>query len=148
MNNLRPFFLITAVASLLAAGLVAAQEKADSNSSSCCEQSQPSRTVMVNGVAEPVYRTGKGVSIPRATYQPSPEYSDKARKRKIEGIVMLSAVVTSTGGVSDIHVTKGLGYGLDEKAVQALSRWKFEPAMKDGKPVSVEIVIEQNFRLY
>lgn len=122
---------------------------ASSNPSApCCEQSEPSRTVVVNGVAEPVYRTAKGLSIPRPTYQLEPEYSDKARKRKIEGIVMLSAVVTSTGEVADIHVTQGLGYGLDEKAVQALSRWKFQPAMKDGKPVSVEIEIEQNFHLH
>jgi len=104
---------------------------------------------MVNGIAEPVYRTGtKGISLPRPTYRPSAEYSEKARKLKIQGQVILSAVVTSAGELADIKVTKSLGYGLDEKAMEPLRRWKFQPAMKDGKPVSVEITIEQDFHLY
>ena len=148
MNPLRQLFPIAAVAVLLAGGLLRAQDKPSDTSAPCCKQSDSQRTVIVNGVAEPVYRTGKGVSIPHATYQPPAEYSDQARKRKIQGIVMLSAVVTSTGDVTDIRVTKSMGYGLDEKAVEALRRWKFLPSMKDGKPVSVEITIEQNFHLY
>lgn len=148
MSIRRQSFVVTIVVALLGTAMAVGQGKPNENSGPCCEQSEPSKTVMVHGVAEPVYRPGKGVSIPRATYQPPAEYSDKARKRKIEGIVMLSAVVTSEGLLTDIRVTKGLGYGLDEKAVQALGRWKFQPAMKDGKPVSVEVVVEQNFHLY
>ena len=125
-----------------------AQEKPADNSSACCSQPNFPDTVMVNGVAEPVYRPGHGVSIPHATYMPMAEYSDKARKKKINGNVMLSAIITSTGEVADVKVEKGLGYGLDEKALEAVRRWKFQPAMKDGKPVSVGIVIETNFRLY
>jgi len=133
----------------LSPALVFCQNEPSNNSAACCPQDNSPRIVLVNGVAEPVYRGGtKGISIPHAIYQPSAEYSEKARKRKIQGTVMLSAVVTSTGEVTEMHVTKALGYGLDEKAVEAVRRWKFQPAMKDGKPVSVSLVIEQNFHLY
>lgn len=125
-----------------------AQGKPADDSSACCSQPSFPPTVMVNGVAEPVYRPGHGISIPHATYMPSPEYSEKARRKKINGNVTLSAIITSTGEVADVRVEKGLGYGLDEKALEAVRRWKFQPAMKDGKPVSVGIMIETNFRLY
>ena len=146
MGTLRRRFL-WGVLGLLSAFAIA-QEKPADNSSTCCGQPDFPQTIIVNGVSEPVYRPGRGISNPRATYMPIAEYSDKARRKKINGNVMLSAIVTSTGEVADPKVEKGLGYGLDEKALEAVRRWKFQPAMKDGKPVSVGIMIQTSFHLY
>ena len=90
----------------------------------------------------------RNVTPPRAIYRPLPEFSDQARKKKIQGVVVLSLIVTVDGTVRDVKVVKGLGYGLDEKAVQAVSQWKFEPALKDGEPIEKEIKVETDFRLY
>ncbi len=108
-------------------------------------------TVTVNGVEEPVYpvyRVVRGITPPRVTFNPDPEFSQEARKKGIQGTVVLTMVVTSEGNTDQIRVTKGIGHGLDEKAVEAVSKWKFQPATKDGKPVSVEIAVEVDFHLY
>jgi len=112
------------------------------------EPAVPGRVVTVNGVEEPVYKPGKGITLPRATYNPNPEFSEEARKKSVEGVVVLSMVVTSEGNTDQIHITHGIGYGLDEKAAEAVSKWKFQPATKDGKPVSVEIAVEVAFHLF
>jgi TonB family protein len=90
----------------------------------------------------------RDVTPPRATYQPNPEYSDKARKKKIQGVVVLSLTVGADGLPHDVKVDKGIGYGLDEKAIEAVSRWKFDPALKDGQPIDKHINVEVQFRLY
>ena len=97
---------------------------------------------------EGVYRPGHGVTAPKATYAPQPEYTDKARKQKINGTVVLTMVVTEEGKVRDIKVTKSLDRGLDKQAIAAVSTWKFEPGTKDGKPVAVQLPVEVDFRLY
>jgi TonB family protein len=108
----------------------------------------PTQTVVVNGVSEPVYKVRDGVTPPRAIYSQDPEFSEEARRQKVQGTVVLDIIVTSAGKATQIRVTQGRGYGLDEKAVEAVSKWKFEPATKDGKPVSVEIAVEVDFRLW
>jgi len=95
-----------------------------------------------------VYRPGKGVSAPRALYDPDPEYSDEARKAKYQGNVVLSVIVDATGHVRDVHVARSLGMGLDEKAIEAVEKWKFAPGMKEGHAVAVQVSVEVNFRLY
>lgn len=94
------------------------------------------------------YRPGRGITAPRAIYDPEPEYSDEARKLRQQGVVILSLIVDPNGRARDIRVARSLGMGLDEKAVEALRNWKFQPGMKDGKPVAVQVNIEVNFRLY
>ncbi len=94
------------------------------------------------------YRVGGGVSAPRAIYQPDPEYSEEARKAKYQGTVILWCVVGPDGRVHEVKVQRSLGLGLDEKAMEAVKTWKFEPAKKDGSPVAVQINVEVNFRLY
>ena len=99
--------------------------------------------------ADIVYKSGtKGVTNPRPIYQPSPDFSEKARKKKFEGVVILSLIITPEGTVRDPVIAKSLGYGLDEKALEAVRKWKFDPATKDGKPVAVRVAVEVNFRLY
>jgi TonB family protein len=95
-----------------------------------------------------LYHVGGGVSAPRAIYDPDPEYSEEARKAKHQGTVILWIVVGPDGRPRDIRVQRALGLGLDEKAVEAVRKWRFAPAMRDGHPVAVEVNIEVNFRLY
>jgi periplasmic protein TonB len=96
-----------------------------------------------------LYQVGGGISAPVATYDPNPDFSDEARRAKYQGVCLVSLIVDAQGNPQDIRVTRALGMGLDEKAVEAVRTWKFKPAMKDGKtPVPVEINIEVNFRLY
>ena len=90
----------------------------------------------------------RNVTPPRAIFNPPPEYSEEARKKKIHGTIVLSLVVTTDGTARDIKVEKGIGYGLDEKAVETVSRWKFSPALKDGEPVEKQIHVEVDFHLF
>ena len=94
-----------------------------------------------------VYRIGHGVSAPRAIYSPDPDYSEEARKAKYQGTLVLYVVVGADGRPHDIRVTRSLGLGLDEKAIEAVRTWKFEPAQKDGQPVAVMVNVEVNFRI-
>jgi len=100
------------------------------------------------GVGGGVFRVGGGVSAPRAIYAPDPEYSEEARKAKYQGTVVLLTVIGPDGRVHDLRVSRSLGMGLDQKAIEAVRKWRFEPAMKDGHPVAVQVNIEVNFRLY
>jgi periplasmic protein TonB len=100
------------------------------------------------GVGGGVFRVGGGVSAPKATFAPDPEYSEEARKAKYQGTCVLWLIVGPDGHPRDIRVSRTLGLGLDEKAIEAVKNWKFEPAMKDGKPVAVQINVEVDFRLY
>ena len=100
------------------------------------------------GIGGGVFRVGGGVSAPRALATPDPEYSEEARRAKHQGVVLLWLIVDSNGRPRDIRVSRSLGMGLDQKAVEAVKNWKFEPAMKDGHPVPVQINVEVNFRLY
>ena len=93
------------------------------------------------------YRIGGGVSAPTVIYQVEPEYSEEARKAKYAGKVMLSIVVDEEGLPQNIRVVRKLGLGLDEKAIEAVQKWRFNPGMKDGKPVPVQATIEVTFRL-
>ncbi len=100
------------------------------------------------GTGGGVFHVGGGVSAPRAIFAPDPDYSEEARKAKYQGTCVLWLVVGPDGRPRDIHVSRTLGLGLDEKAMEAVKQWKFEPAMKDGKPVAVQISVEVTFHLY
>jgi TonB family protein len=99
------------------------------------------------GAGGGVYRAGNGVSQPVPLYHPEPEYSEDARKAKLQGSVLLYIEVDASGKVINPKVVKALGLGLDEKAIEAVLKWKFKPGMKDGKPVVVSATVEVNFRL-
>jgi len=100
------------------------------------------------GIGGGVFRVGGGVSAPRPIVTPEPEYSEEARKAKYQGTCVLWLVVGPDGQTRDIKVARTLGLGLDQKAIEAVKQWKFEPAMKDGKPVAVQVNVEVTFRLY
>jgi TonB family protein len=100
------------------------------------------------GIGGGVFRVGGGVSAPRVLENPSPDYSEEARKAKYQGTVVLWLIVDANGKPRDVRVARSLGMGLDQKAIEAVRLWKFVPAMKDGTPVAVQINVEVNFHLY
>ncbi|HET9305392.1 MAG TPA: energy transducer TonB [Candidatus Sulfotelmatobacter sp.] len=89
-----------------------------------------------------------GVTAPKPIYHPDPEYTDRARKKKINGNIVVSFIVTSEGEVRDAAVTRSLDKDLDKQALAAVRKWRFEPALKDGTPVEVRLSAELTFRLY
>jgi TonB family protein len=99
------------------------------------------------GVGGGAYSIGGGVSPPSVLYRVDPEYSEEARKAKYSGTVVLYIEVDTSGHASNIRVLKAIGLGLDEKAIDAVNKWRFKPGLKDGKPVKVRAQIEVNFRL-
>jgi periplasmic protein TonB len=90
-----------------------------------------------------------GYGEPACYYMPKAEFTDEAVKVKVQGSVEMTAIVTADGRVTDPHVSKGLGFGLDEKAMEAVRTWRCTPARgPDGKPAAVRVIIEQTFSLY
>jgi len=94
-----------------------------------------------------VYRVGKGVSAPAPIQRGEPVYSEEARVAKLQGTVVVQVVIGTDGRAHEAHILRGLGLGLDENAVEAISRWQFKPGEKDGQPVKVAATIEVNYRL-
>ncbi|MDE3201652.1 MAG: TonB family protein [Acidobacteriota bacterium] len=96
-----------------------------------------------------LYRVGGGISAPSVLYAPEAEFSDEARRAKYQGVCLIAVIVDAHGNPVNPRVIRPLGMGLDEKALEAVRKYKFKPAMKDGRtPVPVMINIEVNFRLY
>jgi TonB family protein len=86
---------------------------------------------------------------PVLIYEAKPNYTADARRAEIEGIVEMDAVVLEDGTVGDVVVTKSLDqkYGLDDEALKAMKKWRFKPATKDGKAVTVHVFVEMAFKL-
>jgi TonB family protein len=84
---------------------------------------------------------------PRLLSRIQPDYSEEARRAGVSTIVTLSIVVNTDGVTEDIKVVRGAGFGLDEKAIQAVSNWRFTAGVLKGVPVPVKVTVELNFRL-
>jgi protein TonB len=95
-----------------------------------------------------VYQVGGSVRPPIAIYTPDPEFSEEARKAKFSGNVVVSLIVDANGNPKNVHVLRGVGMGLDEKAVAAVQQYKFKPALQNGKPVAVYLNVEVNFQIF
>jgi len=93
-------------------------------------------------------RIGGGVSAPQVIYSVEPEFSEEARKAKFAGNVLVNLWVDTNGLPSHVRVVRGVGMGLDEKAIEAVKQYRFKPAMENGKPVLVELNIEVNFQIF
>jgi periplasmic protein TonB len=100
------------------------------------------------GTGGDVFRMGQGVTPPRVIYQIDPEFSEEARKAKYQGNCVLGLLVDSNGRPTNIRVLSALGMGLDEKAIESVKNWKFDPGKKDGHDVAMEIAVEVDFHLY
>jgi len=91
-------------------------------------------------------KIGPGVTPPQLVKKKNPKYTRQAREADLQGLVMVEADIGTDGNVQAARVLRPLGMGLDERAVEAVKKWKFKPAMKDGKPVPVQIAVEVLFR--
>jgi protein TonB len=99
-------------------------------------------------VSERPFHVGGNVRPPRVLSQPDPEFSQAARVQRISGNSQIYLVVEPDGTPDDIRIARPAGMGLDEKALEAVSQYRFAPATRDGQPVRVEIYIEVNFQIF
>ena len=93
-------------------------------------------------------KIGGGVSTPVVIYQVEPEFSEEARKAKFMGVVLVNLIVDAQGRPQNVYTLRGVGMGLDEKAIEAVKQYRFKPAMEGGKPVPVTLNIEVNFQIF
>ena len=93
-------------------------------------------------------KIGGGVSAPVVLFAPEPEFSEEARKAKVAGNVLVYLQVGTDGRPKNVRVLRGIGLGLDEKAMEAVRQYKFKPAMENGHPVAVEMNVEVNFQIF
>lgn len=100
-----------------------------------------------NGTVSDVYEPGDGVTMPTPTERVNPDYTPDARRRKIEGTVLLTCVVRPDFTVSDVEVVRSLDAGLDEEAVKALKQWRFSPGRRNGRFVPVRVNVQMTFTL-
>ena len=155
LSFLRKLLLATIGIGAVAAPIVAGLMKtplATAQSAQTNTQPQPRR---VDGSEQPIgvklqkiYHVGADVSAPKLIYAPDPEYTEKARKSKYQGVCVISTIVDAQGKPTRVQVVRHLGMGLDKKAVEAVKQYTFTPAMRFGQPVAVEVNIEVNYRVY
>jgi TonB family protein len=92
-------------------------------------------------------RIGGDITPPKVITRVDPRYPEEARKERVSGLVVVEAMIGEDGLVRDVKVRKGLPFGMDEAAVDAVRQWTFQPATKDGKPVAVVFNLTINFKL-
>ena len=95
-----------------------------------------------------IRHVGGGVSEPELIFKVDPEFSEEARKAKFMGIVLVNLIVDTHGMPQNVHILRGVGMGLDEKAVDAVRQYRFKPAMENGHPVPVQVNVEVNFQIF
>ena len=93
------------------------------------------------------FKAPPGATMPVPISSPEAEFSDEARRKRIEGIVVVTMIVNEKGLPTDIKLVKSVGYGLDESALEAVGEYRFEPATLNGKPIAVRVTVEVNFQL-
>jgi TonB family protein len=102
----------------------------------------------VDHAGQTIRHIGDGVSAPTLTHQVPPEYTPEAKLAKTQGTVLVNLIVDEAGEPENVHVLRGLGNGLDDKAVEAVRQYRFTPAMEDGKAVPVSLNVEVNFKIF
>ena len=132
-----------AVTAPIIAGLIKAPVAA-------AQSTQANRESASSNFADPqqIYHVGGDVSAPKLVYAPDPEFTEKARRAKYQGVCVIAVIIDAQGNPERVQVVRHLGMGLDKKAVEAVKQYKFEPGTRLGKPVAVEVNIEVNFRFY
>jgi TonB family protein len=95
-----------------------------------------------------LYTVGGDVSAPVPIYKPEPAYTHQARVDKLQGTDVFMVVIDASGKVAGVELVRGGGGGLDESATETLRTWKFQPAMRKGKPVPVRVMVEVSFRIF
>lgn len=93
------------------------------------------------------YRAGSGISAPSIIREVKPDYTEDARRRGVEGDVVLEIVVRRDGSVGAVTLVQGLGAGLDQRAIDAVRQWRFSPATRQGTPADVMVEVAVEFKL-
>ena len=104
-------------------------------------------SVASGGRGDGAIHIGEGVLAPQKIHAPQPRYTEEARQGRIQGTVILQAVIDASGDVAEIEVLKGLPLGLDVSAIDTVRQWKFKPATLNGAPVAVYLSLLINFSL-
>lgn len=130
--------------SLFDTGL-SASNNGDAQPNSCIDENGQPKPASRTG-SSTVYKVGEGVSAPVPIRKVDPQYADEAKKARLSGAVTLSVVVDENGLPQDITVVTGIGKGLDEKAIEAAQQWRFQPGMKNGRPVKTVVTLKLQFR--
>lgn|SRR6185312_2727195 len=138
MPSLRPYLLFFIIAGSLT---TCAQTTVPPAATTGDTQSQPA------AVPSGPTHVGSPVLPPKIRHSANPKYTDEARREKISGNVQIYLWVDEKGNPSHIKVIKSLGHGLDESAVDAVRKYKFKPATRDGVPVKVDLYIDVNFQI-
>jgi TonB family protein len=143
---LKKILLVTIGTGALAGPIVAGLIKAPVANAQSAQATMGSAS---NNFAVPqqLYHVGGEVSAPRLVFAPAPQYSEKARQAKYQGVCVISLIVDAQGKPKRVQVVRHLGMGLDKKAVEAVKEYRFTPAMRLGNPVAVAVNIEVNFKL-
>ena len=105
------------------------------------------QTFTLGSQGEEVFQIGELTAPPTILFKVDPQYSEEARKAQYQGTVVLEAIVRSDGTVEILRVVRSLGFGLDDKAIEAVRQWRFRPGTRNGEPVDVTLTIEVNFNL-
>lgn len=92
-------------------------------------------------------QVGGNLIRPQKIFGPNPQYTEVARNARIQGVVIVEAIIDRAGSVGRVRVLKPLPMGLDQATVEAVKKWKFEPPTLNGKPVDVFYNLTVNFRL-
>jgi TonB family protein len=98
--------------------------------------------------ANAIYRPGPGVSAPKVIHRVDPRYTLQARRALVQGTVVLEVVVDEQGSPARVSIISPIGFGLDDRAQEAVSQWVFKPGKKDGKPVQTITTVTVDFRLF
>lgn len=93
------------------------------------------------------YRPGAGITPPAIVREVRPDYTEEARRRGLSGDVELEIVVRADGSVGNVRLLRGLGGGLDQRAIDAVKQWRFSPARRFGTPVDVMVEVAVEFKL-
>jgi TonB family protein len=123
------------------------QEEAAALEQTCARGVNGSVAMKAADMPAGVYRVGNGVTAPMLAEKVEPQYTEEARTAKIQGTTVLSVDIDPSGVAMNIQVLRSLEPGLDQKAIDAVRQWHFQPGTKDGVPVTVRASIEVNFRL-
>jgi len=95
----------------------------------------------------PHFERQRGITGPEVTHEEKPPYTSHAMRRRVEGVVLLEAIILNDGSVGDVRVLRSLDVQLDQQAVSAVNRWKFKPARREGRPIPIVVSIESSFCL-
>jgi TonB family protein len=107
----------------------------------------PDPTVIATTKSYFIVSPSPGVTLPQLVYKTDPQYSEQARNAKFQGTLTLTVNIGTDGMVHGVRVSKSLGLGQDEKGIEAVRQWKFQPAYEDGKPIPYTATVQLEFRL-